>query len=307
MQSIGPEAMHKLNTQPVTISDSGGRVLPRLLRRPLRKMIRFFNEGHALSKRSLALICVFVTGSALAVSIAHSGKADQLFERAALTAGFQIDDIKISGGSEVSRIDVLSMLDLGPEKSLFSFDVHKARDDLKNLSWVHDVTVAKSYPDTLVISMVERIPFAIWQRGEELRIIARDGNEITSFDDRFANLPLVVGPGANESAADIISLTSRYPEIASRVKAFVRVGSRRWDLVLNNAVTIMLQAANPESSLIEFSGLERDFFISERAISRIDLRFDDRVVVALTDDGEVQHEEFVTAREQERSNQGEGI
>ena len=223
--------MHKLNTQPATISDSGGRVLPRLLRRPLRKMIRFFNEGHALSKRSLALICIFVTGSALAVSIAHSGKADQLFERAALSAGFQIDDISISGGNEVSRIDVLSMLDLGPEKSLFSFDVHKARDELKNLSWIHDVTVAKSYPDTLLISMVERIPFAIWQRGEELRIIARDGNEITNFDDRFANLPLVVGPGANESAADIISLTSRYPEIASRIKAFVRVGSRRWDLV----------------------------------------------------------------------------
>lgn len=307
MQSIGQKAVHKLNTQPTAISKNGGMVYPRLLRRPVRKVLRFFNEGHALSKKWLALICVIVTGSALVVSIVHSGKADQLFERAALTAGFRIDDIQISGGNEVSRIDVLSMLDLGPEKSLFSFDVHKAREDLKKVSWVHDVTVAKSYPDTLVVAVVERTPFAIWQRGEELRIIARDGNEITSFDDRFAKLPLVVGPGANESAADIISLTGRYPDIASKIKAFVRVGSRRWDVVLDNAVTIMLPAQNPEASLVEFIGLENDFSISDRAVSRIDLRFKDRVVVALSDDGELQHEELVKARTQNKPKRGEGI
>ncbi len=307
MQSIGQRAVHKLDTQPVAMANTGGFVFPRLLRKPVRRVLRFFNEGHALSKRSLALISIFVTGIALVVSIAHSGKSNQLIERAALIAGFKIDDIQISGGKEVSRIDVLSMLELGPEKSLFSFDVHQAREDLKQVSWIHDVTVAKSYPDTLVVSLVERTPFAIWQRGEELRIIARDGNEITTFDDRFAKLPLVVGPGANESAADIISLINRYPDIASDTKAYVMVGSRRWDIVLQNGVTIMLPAQNPEASLLELVGLERDFSIFERAISRIDMRFDDRYVVALSDDGERQHEEMVKARELVRSDPGEGI
>jgi cell division protein FtsQ len=304
--SIGQGATQKLN-QPVAISHGAGRVLPRVLRRPIRQVRRFFQEDRALSRNSLIVMMVLAVAGAVIVGLSKSGKADRLIDEAALLAGFRINNISISGEHEVSKIDVLSHLDLGPEKSLFSFNVHKARRTLKEISWIHDVTVAKSYPETLIVSIVERTPFAIWQRGEDLRVIARDGNEITGFDDRFAGLPLVVGPGANDSAADIISLVSRYPSIASRIKAYVRVGSRRWDIVLDNAVTVMLPAQKVEASLLELIDLEREFSITERAISRLDLRLDDRVTVGLSEDGETQREEFIKARLEQKSSRERGI
>jgi cell division protein FtsQ len=305
--SIGQGAAQKLIDQPIANSHGAGLVFPRVLRRPVRQVQRFFQEGRALSRNSLAVMAVLVIGGAATAGLSKSGKADRLMDEAALLAGFRINDIRISGEHEVSKIDVLSHLDLGPEKSLFSFNVHKARKTLKEISWIHDVTVAKSYPDTLVVSIVERTPFAIWQRGEDLRMIARDGNEITVFEDRFAGLPLVVGPGADDSAADIISLVSRYPSIASRIKAYVRVGSRRWNIVLDNAVTVMLPAQNVEASLVELVALEREFSITERAISRLDLRLNDRITVGLSEDGEIQQEEFVKARLEHKSPGERGI
>jgi cell division protein FtsQ len=262
---------------------SAGRfVLPRLLRRPFRLVQRTVNEGIAFSPRRVALAGIVIVAGATAAGVVTGGHVGDVLSRVSVLAGFRVGDIEINGTREVSRIDVLTNIDLGPDRSLFAFDVHKARDDLKRLSWIRDVSVSKAYPDKLVINVIERDPYAIWQNGQALYVVGRDGTEIEPFEERFASLPLVVGKGAASHAADLIAAVDRYPELAGKVKAYIRVGDRRWNLQFDDGVTVLLPEFNVTGGLTELARLAREEAIFSRAIEAVDLRLPDRTVVRLT-------------------------
>lgn len=262
--------------------DAGGLILPRFLRRPYRMLVRMFSNGVSFTPRRIAIAAgVFLLG-ATAAGIIAGGKADDLLARASALAGFRIGDIEINGTSQISRIDVLTNIDLGPDRSLFAFDAHRAREDLKRLPWVRDASVLKAYPNKLIINIIEREPFAIWQNGQALFVVGRDGTEIEPFDDRFSTLPLVVGKGAAARGAELIAAVARYPELAGRTGAYVRVGDRRWNLQFKDGVVAMLPEFDVAKGLAELARLAREESIFEKPVRSVDLRLADRTVVRLS-------------------------
>ncbi len=214
----------------------------------------------------------------------ESGFGQRLVAQTTALAGFRIATIDISGIEQVSRIDVLTKIDLGAERSLFSFDAYKARKELKKLPWVAEARVSKSYPDKLVIALTERKPFAVWQNNGELWLMERDGAAIVPFEERFASLPHVVGAGAGPKAAAFVAMVGRQPQIAAHVVAYVLVGDRRWDLLLDNGVTVMLPEFGEEAELVELARLEREQAILSRDVTEIDMRLPDRLVLRLSPD-----------------------
>ena len=278
------------------LPDEGGIVLPRFLRWPVRHAARLLNGGFSLSLRKVAGLTLAVIVSGGAAGLVQGGQADEMLAGATAWAGFRIADVEIEGVKEISRIDVLTNIDLGAERSLFSFDVHKARDELKRLAWASDVSVSKAYPDKVVVKVVERKPFAIWQNGQALFLVERDGHEIVPYDDRFAGLPLIVGKGANSEAAALIAAVERHGELAGQVKAYVRVADRRWNLTLNNGVSVLLPETGAEQQLAALAAMQREERIFDRAVERIDLRFGDRVVVRLTPGAAAQRKTIMDTR-----------
>ena len=82
--------------------------------------------------------------------------------------------------------------------SLVSFDVDKAQKRVAALPWVEAASVRKFYPGTLSVDIVERTPYALWQRDGEVFVIDEAGIEIAPLEEaRFAKLPFLVGGGAN--------------------------------------------------------------------------------------------------------------
>src|SRR5262249_36168296 len=83
------------------------------------------------------------------------------------------------------------------------------------------------YPDRLRIEIRERKPFALWQKDGRIALIAVDGVVLeNNVRARFADLPRVVGKGAEQSAQDFLALIGRYPAIArvTEPSIFVRNG-----------------------------------------------------------------------------------
>ena len=73
----------------------------------------------------------------------------------------------------------------------------------------------------------------MWQKDKQVSVIASDGTVVQSFvDARYANLPLVVGAGAEKAASDFLAITDRFPAIRDQVRAYVLVAERRWNLRL---------------------------------------------------------------------------
>lgn len=259
--------------------------LPRLYRRFLRFMFEFIFINIHVPRHfgSFAVVLFFFV--TVLYGLSSSGQMGMVMKAAVSDVGFVITDVDISGNKRLVKQDVLKILELEAAQSIFAFDVDRARSLLEKQDWVQSANIQKIYPNRLRISLMEREPYAIWQHDGVMDIVDSTGRVIVPFKGgNVRDLPLVVGQGAQNSAKMFLQALSGYPEVYNRVRAFVRVGDRRWDLILDNGVRVMLPekgALERLSSLIK-TGTVQDLF--SRDVLRIDLRLFDRVTVSLSDE-----------------------
>src|SRR5690606_20038542 len=120
-------------------------------------------------------------------------------------------------------------------------DPQTAKNRLEALPWVRTASVERRLPDTIFVRLVERRPFALWQKNGQLSLVARDGEVIQrSGLERFSQLPLIVGDGAPAHAAALFAILASEPELRRRVTAMTRVGDRRWTLTFDNGIELHL-------------------------------------------------------------------
>lgn len=258
-------------------------VLPRLLRRPVRLGARLV-KGEWTPPRFAASVgtAVFLLATG-AYGSALGGHVPGIVEAVSSHTGMALDRISVTGNSQTSEIDILDRLALDGWTSLVGFDADAARQRIEELPWIKSAAIRKTYPRTLDVQVVEREPFAVWQHDNKLTVIERDGDPIAEYRGRGRSpWPLIVGLGAPQHAEEFMALVARFPELAARVKGYVRVGDRRWDVKFDSGVTVRLPEASPEIALAEVARLDRDSALLDRDIATVDLRLPDRMVVQLT-------------------------
>lgn len=210
-------------------------------------------------------------------------KSNRLFAM----AGFSVQEVTVKGRVHASAPDLVQALGVAKGDPIFGLDTDGARERIEKLDWVKTATVTRLLPDTVHVVITERVPFAIWQRGGNLTVVDRDGHSITDKDvANYATLPLIVGFGAAREAPALLSLMQKeQPELLARVRAFVRVGERRWNIRLENGVDVKLPETGIERALNDVVTLDRQYKIFSRDIQSIDLRLADRVSIRLTKEG----------------------
>ena len=227
-----------VDDETVRASASHHVVLPRFLRRPVR-VLRRLDWKLPRHFGAKGLVALFLT---TAVSgVVSGGHGMTVVSAATAWAGFAIENVKITGQSETSEVDVLAALDIGQYPSLLTLDVEAARARIETLPWVKQATLKKLFPDTVEIAVVERDPYAIWQHAGEVSLIDEAGKTITDrIDERYATLPRVVGTGAAEKAVVYTALVGNFPTIARQARAGILVSEDRWTIVLESGIELML-------------------------------------------------------------------
>jgi len=194
-------------------------------------------------------------------------------------AGFGISEIHITGNRRTPYRQVLEVLGMKPGQSIFSADLWSARSRLGRLEWIASAEIHRRYPDAVFVTLVEKRPFALWQapadaKGEApIFVVERNGNLITSHDlEKFRRLPKLVGAGAPVAAADLVDAVAAHRAIAARIAAYARVSKRRWNLILDDGVTVQLPESGWQKELDALEHLIIDGSILERDVTQIDLR-----------------------------------
>lgn len=269
-------------------------VLAGRLRRPLR-FAAYLASGRAEAPRFGATIAAAVLFAATGLYGTYAGgHVEEVVGAISSRGGFAISDVHVTGNHQTSEIDVLQKIGLDGWTSLVGFNVDRARERIDELPWVERASVRKIYPSMLDVKIVERTPFAVWQHGDQLALVERDGNVIGPYGGgRFADLPLLIGMGATEAGPAFVDQIGRLPEFASRVKAYVRVGDRRWDLLLKNGITVKLPEKDTGKAVAALLRLDKKHGLLSRDILSVDMRFSDRLVVKLTPDAAKRREVVV--------------
>src|ERR1700723_2059082 len=148
-------------------------------------------------------------------------------DQVANAVGLRIAAISVSGSKEVSREEILTTAGVSGRGSLLFLDAAAARARLLSNPWIADAAVLKLYPDRLQISVTERQAFALWQKNGRVSVIAPDGTVLEPYiEDRYLDLPLVVGPGAEIHANDFFAILGRFAAIRTQLRASVLVAER---------------------------------------------------------------------------------
>lgn len=280
-----------------TLAGFSDGVLPPLLRRPARFLSRLDVDAVEVPRHAMLVVTLGMLAATGAYGAVLGGHTPSIVKAVTARSGFAVNDVRISGHRETSEIDILGRLELDGWTSLVGFDADTARTRIAAMPWVRSASVRKIYPDAIAIEIVEKQPFAIWQRGSDLTLIERDGAEIAPYrSDRYAQLPLVVGTGAAERAQAIVRKLAAHPALAGRVRGFVRVADRRWDLRLANGVTVKLPENEEDRAIAELAALERTHGLLERDIAAVDMRLEDRLVVKLTPEGAERRDAALSGR-----------
>jgi cell division protein FtsQ len=214
------------------------------------------------------------------------------------SAGFRITSVAINGRKQLTQDEILAIGGVNGRSSLLFLDASSVREKLKADPWISEATVLKLYPGQLRIDIVERAPFALWQRNGQMSVISEDGAVLERYvSPRFVKLPLVVGKGAETRARDFLALLARYPQINDVTKAVILVGERRWNLRLNDGLDIRLPENDVSNALATLSNLDKNEHLFAKDIVAIDLRQPDRLVVQLSDDAAKAREEALKKKD----------
>ena len=268
--------------------------MPALNAPPSRTVRRQPNRHAAAIKwtlRGMKLTLLLATAGILAMGW-RSGQlaivADDVsvrFMALSVESGFRIENVEVVGREQTDPKALLAAAGLKRGDPILAFSPQAARQRIEGLSWVATAAVERRLPDTVAITIVERKPIALWQHNDKFALIDSKGDNLGPVADEAAStLPLIVGGDAPSHAAALLSMLATHPDLARHVQASNWIGSRRWDLKLDNGVEVKLPEDGVAEALQQLADAEASSRILERDVAIIDLRLGGKMIVRLAHD-----------------------
>lgn len=211
--------------------------------------------------------------------IAATWTRTQVFAATA-AGGLVLQHLEVAGRQETPRAAVFSALDASYGTPILAIDLGAAKARLEAEGWVKHATIERRLPDTLLVTIEERIPAAVWQKDGQFALIDRAGAVIArSGLDRFQKLPQLVGADAPKHAGELLDALKAAPELGEKLDAAVRVGARRWSLHFAGGIEVKLPDDDVAGAVERLARMQRRGGLFARDIRVVDLRIPDRFVV----------------------------
>lgn len=197
--------------------------------------------------------------------------------------GLTVQRVELDGRRNTPVELIASALGVSRGDPLLGVSLEDARARLETIAWVQRAHVERQLPGTLVVRLVEREPFAIWQHNGRFAIIDREGRTVaTEGLDQFGALPLVVGAGADRTGFAIHAMLAADRDLLERTQALVRINDRRWNIHLHNGTDILLPEGHEREAIERLIELHREARLLDRPLVAIDMRMPDRLVLRTT-------------------------
>lgn len=267
------------------------RTLPVPARRsPLRRINNRFNRTlvlHGALLRRGALVALLLAGAAGLYQVREPigggiATLSTLAQGGFAEAGLSVGEISISGQTLTSEQEIFDALGIQPDTSTLAFDVEAARSRIAELPAIDTVTVRKTYPADVSVSVTEKTPVARWRVDGITFVIDSSGTQIGEDFGAYSDLPLVIGDGAADDALVMIMALNHFPQLQSGLVALSRIADRRWDMIYDTGLRIQLPEQGVAQALAKLTGYQSDYQLLDRDVSVIDLRVDAVVAVRPT-------------------------
>ncbi|MBE2277437.1 MAG: cell division protein FtsQ/DivIB, partial [Rhodobacteraceae bacterium] len=199
---------------------------------------------------------------------------------------FMVTLASVEGCSIELAEAVRDKLALRLPQSSFDLDLEAARLRIEGLDAVKSADLRVRSGGILEVIVTEREPVAIWRTDDGLTLVDDTGHRVASLlarSDR-PDLPLIAGLGADAATPEALEVLAAAGPLIPRLRGLVRVGNRRWDLVLDRGQTILLPDVGPVRALERLIALDQAEDILNRDLLAVDLRVSQRPTLRLSAD-----------------------
>lgn len=197
---------------------------------------------------------------------------------------FRVSLASIEGASDDLAAAVRGKLGLVLPMSSFDIDLDAARERIEALDAVKKADLRVRSGGVLQVVITERVPVAVWRTDAGLTLVDDTGHRVAGLVARTdrPDLPLIAGEGADLAAPEALELIAAAGPLSPRIRGLVRMGERRWDIVLDRNQRVMLPEENPVQALERLLALDHVQDIMNRDLLSVDLRSDHRPILRLT-------------------------
>jgi len=197
---------------------------------------------------------------------------------------FMVRRLLVEGATDAVRAEVQAAVPHDFPVSSFDLDLQEVRDRIVAVPAVADAAVRIRRGGALLVEVTEREPAALWRMQDRLRVVDIGGTVIDAIAQRAERpaLPLVAGQGAADEVAEALGILGAAAPLGLALRGLVRVGERRWDLVLADGRRILLPEQDPVSALERVIVLHSAQDMLDRDIRVVDMRLSDRPTIRLS-------------------------
>jgi cell division protein FtsQ len=212
------------------------------------------------------------------------GQLTHLREEFEARPEFRVSLARVEGASDDLAAAVRAKLALPLPMSSFDIDLDAARARIEALDAVRKADLRVRSGGVLQVVITERMPVAIWRTEDGLTLVDETGHRVAGLMARTdrPDLPLIAGEGADLATPEALDLIAAAGPLTPRMRGLVRVGDRRWDLILDRDQRVLLPENNPVQALERLLALDHAQDLMNRDILTVDLRLDRRPILRLT-------------------------
>ena len=198
---------------------------------------------------------------------------------------FMVNLMAVEGASEEVTSAIHEIVSISFPVSSFDLELPEIQKTVQGLNPVRDVEVRLQPGGVLQITVDERTTAALWRTHDGLFRIDEEGAYIGIALARsdYPNLPILAGDGADTAAQEAQTLMRAAAPLGERLKGLVRMGERRWDVVLDREQRIMLPETGAIAALERVIALDQVQDVLERDLARVDMRLPQRPTIRMNE------------------------
>ncbi|WP_322893775.1 MULTISPECIES: cell division protein FtsQ/DivIB [unclassified Yoonia] len=199
---------------------------------------------------------------------------------------FMVQSMAVNGADEATSAAVMALLPKEFPLSSFDLDLVAMRAQIEALDAIRSASVRVGPGGALQVDLTPRVPVALWRDGPVLRLIDEAGVQsgIVPVRSDRPDLPLIAGDGAEHNIAEALDLYAGAGPLRDRVRGLVRMGERRWDIVLDRDQRIMLPSDGAVAAFDRVIALNNAQDMLERDVVIVDMRNENRPTLRMNED-----------------------
>lgn len=198
---------------------------------------------------------------------------------------FMVKLMKVDGAGEEVAQDIREILPVEFPVSSFHLDLDHMRETIAGLDAVEKVSLRIKPGGVLQVDVTERIPSVVWRSAQGLELLDEAGFRVAPLTSRYdrLDLPVIAGDGADKHVGQALRLISAAAPIAPRLRGLEWIGQRRWDVVLDRGLRILLPEDKPVQTLERVLALDTitPNGMLERDLAVVDMRLPQRPTIRL--------------------------